>query len=117
MILMLLVMFLPLIGAPVFWVLPLGEALPTYLLFLLLFTGTMWLMHGAMKRPKLMGPDALIGRTAEVMSRSSLGYGPQYLVRILGELWSADCDETLHAGEAVIIRSIHGNSLVVEPLR
>ncbi|MGE5247813.1 MAG: NfeD family protein [Verrucomicrobiota bacterium] len=117
MILMLLVMFLPLIGAPVFWILPLAEALPTYALFLLLFTGTMWVMHGAMKRPKMIGAEALIGKTAEVMSRSSLGYGPPYLVRVPGELWSAECEDPLHEGEAVVIRSVHGNTLVVEPLR
>ena len=114
MILMLLVMFLPIIGLPVFWILPFDQALPIYLFFLLLFAGMMWVMRGAMKRPRMTGPECLIGKTAEMVSRSSMEYGPPFMVRVLGELWSARCDEPLQPGDAVIIVSVQGNSLFVE---
>ncbi len=118
MVLMLLVMLLPIAGVPVFWFLPLGQALPIYLFFLLLFAGMMWVMRGAMKRPGMAGPECLIGKTAEVVSRSSMEYGPPFIVRVFGELWSARCDDTLdktlQSGDAVIIVSVQGNSVFVE---
>lgn len=36
------------------------------------------------------------------------------MVRVLGELWSARCDEPLQPGDAVIIVSVQGNSMFVE---
>jgi len=114
MILMLLAMLAPVIGAPVFWLLPFTQALPIYLVLLLLFAGTMWAMRDAMKRPPMTGAGCLIGRTAIVVSRSTLGYGPPYVVRLLGELWSAYCRDSLHSGDAVIIVSVEGNRVRVE---
>ncbi len=72
-------------------------------------------MHDAMRRPPMTGASSLIGRTAEVVSRSTQECGPPYVVRVLGELWSADCRDRLHSGDAVIILSVHGNSMQVEP--
>jgi membrane protein implicated in regulation of membrane protease activity len=114
MILMLLVMFLPLIGLPVFWILPFGQALAAYLFFVALFAGTMWLMRGAMMRPRMTGPESLIGEKAVVIGESSMGYGPPYMVRVLGELWSADCKETVRPGDAVVVLAVRGNSVIVE---
>ncbi|MBE0603815.1 MAG: NfeD family protein [Deltaproteobacteria bacterium] len=114
MILMLLAMFAPAIGLPVFWFLPFTQALPIYLFLLVLFAGTMWAMRDAMKRPPMTGAECLIGRTAIVVSRSTLGYGAPYIVRLLGELWSAYCRDSLHSGDAVIVVSVKGNSVRVE---
>ncbi|MGE5189941.1 MAG: NfeD family protein [Gemmatimonadota bacterium] len=113
MIFMLLIMFLPVIGLPVFWVLPIGQAAPIYLVGLLLFAGMMWLMRGAMKRPRMTGAECLVGKTAEVVARSTLGYGPQFVVRVFGELWSARCDDALQRGDSVVIVSVQGNCVVV----
>jgi membrane protein implicated in regulation of membrane protease activity len=115
MILMLLAMFSPVIGAPVFWILPFTQALTIYLFLLALFAGTMWVMRDAMHRPPMTGAQSLVGRTAMVVSRSTLEYGSPYMVRVLGELWSADCRDSLHPGDAVIIVSVHGNRMEVEP--
>jgi len=115
MILMLLAMFSPVIGAPVFWILPFTQALTIYLFLLALFAGTMWVMRDAMKRPPMTGAQSLIGSTARVMSRSTREYGPPYVVRILGELWFADCRDGLHPGDEVVIVSIRGNRMKVEP--
>jgi len=114
MILMPLVMLLPVIGLPVFWVFPFGQALPIYLFFVSLFAGMMWVMHRTMHYPRMTGAESLTGKTAEVVSRTSLGYGPPYIVRILGELWSADSKETLHIGEKVTVICVKGNSVLVK---
>jgi membrane protein implicated in regulation of membrane protease activity len=114
MILMPLVMLLPFIGLPVFWVFPFGQALPIYLFFVSLFAGMMWVMHRTMKYPRMTGAESLAGKTAEVVSRTRLGYGPPYMVRILGELWSADSKETLHIGEKVTVICVQGNSVLVK---
>jgi membrane protein implicated in regulation of membrane protease activity len=36
------------------------------------------------------------------------------MVRILGELWSADSKETLHIGEKVTVICVQGNSVLVK---
>lgn len=114
MILMPLVMLLPVIGLPVFWILPFGEALPTYLFLVSFFAGMMWVMRRTMKYPRMTGSEPMMGKTAEVVSRTSLGYGPSYMVRVLGELWSADSEEILQIGETVRIVSVQGNRLFVK---
>jgi membrane protein implicated in regulation of membrane protease activity len=114
MILMPLVVLLPITGLPVFWAFPFGEELPIYLFFVFLFSGMMWVMHRTMNYPRMTGAESLMGKTAEVVSRTSLGYGPPYMVRILGELWSADSNETLHIGEKVTVICVQGNSVLVK---
>ena len=59
MILMPLVMLLPVIVLPVFWVFPFGEALPIYLFSVSLFAGMMWVMHRTMKYPRMTGAESL----------------------------------------------------------
>lgn len=114
MILMPFVMLLPVIGLPIFWVLPFAEALSTYLFLVFLFAGMMWLMHRTMKYPPLTGAEPLLGKTAEVVSKTSLGYVPPYMIRILGELWSADSEDSLQLGDTVMIVSVQGNSVLVK---
>ncbi len=113
MILVPLVMILPIIGLWLFRILPFGQALPIYLSFILLFAGMMWVMRSTMNQPRETGAESLLGETAEVVFRSSLGYGAPYMVRILGEVWSADSDEVLHVGETVRIVSLRGNRVQV----
>lgn len=114
MILMPIVMLSPIIGLPVFWILPFGEALPIYLFLASLFAGMMWGMHRTMKYPRMIGAESLLGKTAEVVSKTSLGYVPPYMIRILGELWSADSKDLLQIGETVKIVSVQGNSVLVK---
>ena len=114
MILMPLVMLSPVIGLPIFWILPFGDAFPIYLALVSLFAGLMWVMHSTMKSPPLTGAGPLLGKTAEVVSRTTLGYVPPYMIRILGELWSADSEDSLQPGETVRIVSVQGNSVHVK---
>jgi membrane protein implicated in regulation of membrane protease activity len=64
--------------------------------------------------PPSTGPERLIGTRAFVMTPLA----PAGLVRLDGELWSAEAvspHECPAAGTAVIVRAIRGLTLLVEP--
>jgi membrane protein implicated in regulation of membrane protease activity len=71
MIIMFIVMFLPVLALPLFWALPLVQAVPVYIVCLLLSGWMFWIMRDNMKRPVRTGIESLIGKEAEVISRSS----------------------------------------------
>jgi membrane protein implicated in regulation of membrane protease activity len=96
-----LLLFLPepwdVIGATVFGVLGLGE--------LYLWNRTV------RRRRKAVGPQTLVGRTAEVR----VACKPLGQVFVDGELWAAECAAGADAGTRVRIRRVRGLTLVVEP--
>lgn len=111
---MVLVIVLPALGLPLFWILPPEQALPIYALFVGAFAATMWIMHRTMHYPKATGPEPLIGEAAEVVSETREGYGAPYMVRVRGELWSAESRDALRVGETVVVVSVVGNCVWVE---
>jgi membrane protein implicated in regulation of membrane protease activity len=58
-----------------------------------------------------MGPETLVGATAEVVAPCR----PVGQVRVQGELWRARCEEGADAGDTVLVRSLDGLTLLVEP--
>jgi len=72
------------------------------------------LMRRTMRRPVTTGVESLIGKDAEVTSRSSSHGGTPYMVRIEGELWSARSRDSLQHGETVVIVAVKGNYLTVK---
>lgn len=115
MILMMIVMFLPVIAIPVFWFLPLGQAIAIYIVCLLLSGSMYWIMHSNMKRPVTTGKESLVGKETKIISRSASDKIATYLVRIEGELWSARSRDSLKTGDTVVILAIKDNRLIVEP--
>ncbi len=112
-----LVFFIPLLGIPLFWLLPLRYSLSINVL-LWIFTGILaYKIVRAMMMPPKDGFKSLIGTTAEVVSVVSPGSFTQYLVRAEGELWSARCRAALPPGATVNIKSVDGIKLIVEPAR
>jgi membrane-bound serine protease (ClpP class) len=57
-----------------------------------------------------MGPETLIGATAEVVAACR----PSGQVRLQGELWRARCEEGADVGERVRVRALEGLTLLVE---
>lgn len=109
-----LVLLMPVLALPIFWLVPLSFAIPIYI-FIALISGLLyWLIAKSMKRRPETGAESLIGGKAEVVSKSSTGDHPQYLVRFQGELWSAHCLDILQPGETVNITALDGLRLVVE---
>lgn len=109
-----LVLLLPLLALPVFWLLPLSVAIPVYLLSLVV-TWLAWrFIMRALHRPVVTGARGLVGAAAEVVAVNT-GSGPRFTVRTGGELWSARCDAPLRPGDSVVVRDVEGLRLRVSP--
>lgn len=110
-----ILLLMPLLGLPVFWMMPLSQALPVYTVIVLISGLLYWLIWRSMKISAGLGPESVIGTEAEVVSRLSPGHLGQYLVRTRGELWSACCTDTLQPGEKVNVADLRGINLIVKP--
>lgn len=109
-----LILFMPVIALPIFWLMPLNFSVPIYVVIALLSGLSYWLITRSMRKPVTTGAESLIGTKAEVVSRLSPDNPAKYLVRAEGELWTAHCAKSLRPGEQVNIAAVDGISLVVE---
>ncbi len=112
--LMMIIMALPLIGIVLFFLFPFPESLFYYLLVFAFSAFFYWLMFRVMKKPPVMGREAMIGLTAEVLTWEN-GAGT---VSIRGEIWNArtEAQEKLSRGMKVKIIGLEGLVLFVSPL-
>lgn len=113
MIVMMIVMFLPVLAIPVFWLLPSGAAIAVYLFCLALSGSLYWLMHKNMKRPIMTGNESLIGKETRVISQSPSDSRNPYLVRVEGEIWMAASPDSLRPDDPVVIVAVKGNRLII----
>ncbi len=109
-----LVLLMPVIALPLFWIAPMGFAVPGYLFVLVLSIFVYWLITRAMKQPVRDGFQSLIGTEASVISRVDSEHAARYLVRSQGELWSAFSKDELQPGDGVIIVGVRGVGVVIE---
>ncbi len=109
-----LILLMPLFGIPLFWLLPLGYALPINFVIWLISVFLYWLIRKAMRKPIQDGFQSLIGTEAEVVSKRVLAHSARYLVRAQGELWSTYSADALEIGEQVNIVAVRGIGVVVE---
>ena len=109
-----LILLMPVLGLPVFWLMPLSVALPIYIIVVLISAFLYWMIMKAMNKPPQDGFQSLVGTEAKVVSRLAPGHSAQYLVHSQGELWSAYAKETLQPGEKVNIVATKGIGVVVE---
>ena len=107
-------LLMPVIGLPVFWLTPLSFAIPFYIFIVLISILLYRAIAKSMRKPLETGALKLIGSEAEVVSKLSPGHSAQYVVRSGGEMWTARCADVLQTRETVSIAAIHGISLVVE---
>jgi membrane protein implicated in regulation of membrane protease activity len=110
------VFILPFVGIPLFWLLPLGYALPINIAVWLASPFLYRVIRRAMRKPLTDGFRSLVGTQAEVVSKSEIGRSAKYLVRARGEgeLWSASSTDVLNIGEWVNIVAVKGIGVVVE---
>lgn len=107
------ILMMPVLALPLFWVLPLGQAVPVYSVIAVISGLIYWrisVTHGG--RPQT-GAETLIGTTAEVVSSQEFGSQARYLVRSHGELWGATSPDSLKPGDTVAITALNGIRLVV----
>jgi membrane protein implicated in regulation of membrane protease activity len=107
-----LLLLLPVLALPVFWILPLAVAVPSYALVLVVSVAAYIGLVKAMRRPVLTGREHMLGATGEVIG----GSGTTLRVQIDGELWSArSAQEALKPGDAVRVVAVEGLCLTVVP--
>ncbi|MEA3274090.1 MAG: NfeD family protein [Pseudomonadota bacterium] len=104
-----LVLLLPLIGLPVFWLWPLSVALPVYLVILLLSAWVYYYAIVAMRKKVTVGPETLPHSRGEVVGADAGGF----CVRVQSELWSASSREALKPGDAIEVVDVDGLTLRV----
>ncbi len=108
-----LVLLMPVIALPLFWLMPLSLAAPLYAVIALVSGLLYWRIAKSMVKPIATGAESLVGTSAEVISRLSPNNTTKYMVKVGGELWTARSDNRLQPGEKVNVTSVDGIRLVV----
>lgn len=106
-------LLLPVLALPVFWVWPPEIAWPVYGVAASASVGTYVLVFWAWKAPLAHGPQTLLGATGHVVSVD----GKRVTLRVRGELWLEDDQGAgLAPGEEAAVVAIDGLRLTVRRL-
>ena len=98
-----LVLLLPVLALPVFWLWPLSIAIPVYGLAVALSLAVYVLAMKTMRLPRLNGTDAIVGRVGRVVATGRRGV----TVQLGGEYWGADVEGTeLKVGDEALVTGI-----------
>lgn len=106
-----LILLMPVLALPIFWLVPLDLSIPIYALIVLISGLLYRIIVKLMKRKPETGKEGLVGELAEVVSRN--GHPAGYLVRTQGELWNATSPDMLQTGDMVSILAIDHLKLLV----
>jgi membrane protein implicated in regulation of membrane protease activity len=104
-----LILMLPVLGLPVFWLLPLSEALPIYGVILALSILVYVYVMRAMHHPVETGAEEILHSTGKVVEVGAQDVS----VRVHSEMWRAVSDEKLKPGDLVEVVGIDGLQLRV----
>ena len=104
------VLLLPLLVWPVFWLMPLPQAAALYGLTLLVAAAIYWQAFKSARMPKMNGAEGMLGERGRVVKRGERGV----TLSIHGELWSAEArGDALQVGDEVLVEGIEGLRLRV----
>ncbi|MGA7801773.1 MAG: NfeD family protein [Gammaproteobacteria bacterium] len=104
------ILLMPLLALPLFWLLPLSVAAPTYGVVAGLSAWLYYYVLKAMRRPVTIGREHLLGAIGEVVAVQGQGH---FRVHVESEFWSAESRDPLEVGERVEISGIEGVVLKV----
>jgi membrane protein implicated in regulation of membrane protease activity len=104
-----LMLLLPLLALPIFWLAPLSIAVPAYAAVLILSGWIYLLALRAMHRPVQTGMEALLHSRGEVLAKAD----GLFRVRVHSEVWNAESKDTLKSGDRVEVLAIDGLRLRV----
>ena len=104
-----IILMMPILALPLFWVLPLSIAAPVYGVILLLSSWLYYFTMQAMRRPTEIGSETMIGHMGEVVDVAE----DAIWVRVQNENWKAECSEPLHTGDTVKVTARNGLILQV----
>lgn len=97
-----IILFMPLLSLPVFWLLPLNIALPVYLVILALSAWLYYFVIVALRKPVVTGTEHLLNSEAQVIDV----HNGQIYVRADSETWQAESHDDVHPGERVTITGV-----------
>ena len=104
-----LILLLPLISLPIFWLVPITAALPIYGAVFLVSVWVYWYVVQAMRRPVVAGREELLHATGHVLD----AHGKTAHVRIHSEIWSAESADRLKVDDVVEVLDVDGLRLRV----
>jgi membrane-bound serine protease (ClpP class) len=99
-----LVFAVPVFALPLFWVLPLPQALAVYVTVSALSLGIAAVAMRALLAPPTTGPEAMRGRRARVETTD----GRRHVVKLDDELWTAISRDPLDPGDRVEVVDVDG---------
>jgi inner membrane protein len=105
-----LVLFLPVLALPVFWLMPPAEAIAVYAPVLGLSAWVYYVTVRAMRQPVLGGHEEMLNAVGTVIQAE---HG-RALVRLHGELWHALAPGDVTAGDSVTVVGLDGLVLRVK---
>lgn len=108
-----LVLLLPLVALPIFWLAPLSVSVPIYSAVVIVSVCVYYLAFKAMRQPVVTGVESMLHAIGKVVERRDY----DFQVSVNGETWSARADEDLAIGDKVEIVSIDGLTLKVRHAR
>ena len=107
-----LILLMPLLGLPLFWLWPLSLALPVYVVILLLSAWFYYYAMLAMRQVVVVGRETLLHTHGKVVRAE-----PRDLrVRVQSELWRARSGDDLHPGDDIEVIGVDGLRLRVKRL-
>ena len=104
-----LLLLMPILGLPIFWLWPTSVAAPSYIVILLLSGWLYYYVIQAMRRPVETGPEEILHSIGKVV-----GLGERFArVRVHSEVWNAESPDKLRKGDLVTIEKLDGLILTV----
>lgn len=107
-----LLLLMPILGIPVFWIWPLATAIPAYTVIVGLSAWLYYYVIKSMRRPVVSGQESMMHSTGEVVGK----HGNLLHVRVQSEIWEAESTETLQTSDHVEVIGIRGLRLKVRRL-
>lgn len=105
-------LLLPLLALPVFWLMPFAAALPVYGVVLASSAAIYWYAIQAMRRPVETGTEGMVGEIGEVIESR----GANLFVRARSENWHAKSAAELREGDRVKVVAVEDLTLRVKKL-
>jgi inner membrane protein len=98
-----LLLLLPVLALPVFWLWPLSIAVPVFTVALVPSIAVYVLAMQTMRLPRLNGADGIVGRTGRVVRADRRGV----TLQLGGEYWGADADDgNFEVGDRALVTGI-----------
>jgi len=104
-----ILLILPILAFPLFWLLPWAEALTLYASICFLSAAFYWLLWGTMRQPAAMDIEGMMGGTGTIFRCG----GGRMKMYYRGEIWDAVCKEAMSLGERVEIVGFDRMKLIV----